>query len=271
MALLRPHFKYLLYNNFAGRELLVQPGGFVERILAGELAAGSLEIVKRAYRAFHFDDLHVPSALARRNLVSRTGLPVFPYRDDGLEIWSAIDTWTRAFVPAWYDSDEAVATDVELQRWCRELTSADGAHLAGFPEAFTDRSTLADALTRLVFLAGPQHAAVNYPQNRSMLVIPNMPGAAWAAEPGHLQDMLPPDAAAHAQVEAIWLLTCYQYGRLGDYGSALPDARVQEPLRAFQAHLQTLEQRFVERDRTERERWPWPYLRPSRIPNSTNI
>ena len=270
-TLLRPHYKYLLYNNFAGRELLVNPGGFVDKILAGDLENGSLALVRRFYTAFHFDDLDLPAALAKRNMTSPEGLPVYPYRDDGLQVWEALSTWARAYVDAYYDDDRAVATDVELDRWCREMTHEDAAHVAGFPTSIDDRATLADVLTRLMFLAGPQHAAVNYPQARSMLVVPNMPGAAWAKEPQTLMDMLPGDAPAHSQVEAIWLLTCYQYGRLGDYGDALSDAVVQQPLRALQKELDAIERAVDQRNATVRSTYPYTYLKPSRIPNSTNI
>ncbi|MCA9493720.1 MAG: hypothetical protein KC621_27495 [Myxococcales bacterium] len=271
MTLLAPHFKYHLLNNFAGRELLVEPGGYVEQILAGDLAKGSLGLVKRAYERFHFDDLDVPKALAARNLVNRSGLPIFPYRDDGMHLWSIIDTWSRSYVAAYYRDDTAVAKDVDLERWCRETTSADGAHLAGFPERLETRDALASTLTRLIFLAGPQHAAVNYAQQASMTVVPNMPGAAWSDDPSTLLEMLPPVKTAHTQVEAIWLLTCYQYGRLGQYKRALTDPQVHAPLQTFQAQLREAETLFIGRDTTDRAGRAYPYLRPSRVPNSANI
>jgi len=270
-TLLRPHFKYLLYNNFAGRELLVEDGGFVQEILAGDLENGSLALVRRFYTDFHFDDLDLPAQLDQRNMTATEGLPVYPYRDDGLEVWAALQAWATAYVAAYYDDDDAVAKDVELDRWCGEMTHHSGAHLAGFPTKIADKATLASILTRLMFLAGPQHAAVNYPQAHSMLVVPNMPGAAYAKEPSNLMQMLPPSKPAHAQIEAIWLLTCYQYGRLGDYGGALTDTVVQEPLRALQKELDAIERRVDQRNQTERATYPYTYLKPSRIPNSTNI
>ena len=71
--------------------------------------------------------------------------------------------------------------------------------------------------------------------------------------------------------EIIWTLTCYQYGRLGQYGSAITDLTVQGPLAAFQAELEAIEAKVAERNRTERASAPYLYLAPSRIPNSTNI
>ncbi len=270
-ALLVPHLKYLLFNNFAGREFLVEEHGYVDKIMSTELLTGSLEIVKRAYTRFHFDDLDVPLALGKRGMMSQTGMPDFPYRDDGLLIWAAIDTWTRSYVAAYYEDDVAVANDSELHRWCTEMTSQDGAHMNGFPERFTSRDRLANALTRLVFLASAQHAAVNYTQHHSMMVVPNMPGSSWAQAPQSLMEMLPTMGTAHTQVEAIWLLTCYIYGRLGQYGGDLTDARILQPLNVFHQHLDIAERTIHQRNLTERKGREYRYLQPSRIPNSSNI
>lgn len=271
-ALLAPHFEYLLFNNFAGRELLVQPGGYVETILAGDREEGSLALVQRFYERFHFDDLDLPASLVRRGVMSAMGLPTFPYRDDGLQLWAAIDTWVRAYVTAYYASDERVALDVELQRWANEMTSPEGAHLRGFPEGFDSIDALARALTRIVFLAGPHHAAVNYAQYASMMVVPNMAGASWCEAPDRLIDLLPPMKAAHAQVQAMWTLTCFQHGQLGQYGGALRDQQIQEPLRIFQEHLAAIEARIQSANQQGiRKRAPYTYLLPSRVPNSTNV
>jgi len=270
-ALLVPHFKYLLFNNFAGREFLVEEHGYVEKILSTDLNDGSLELVKRAYTRFHFDDLDVPTALAARGMMSKTGMPDFPYRDDGLLIWAAIDTWTRSYVAAYYDDDVAVANDTELHRWCTEMTSEAGAHLKGFPEQFTTRDRLANALSRLIFLASAQHAAVNYTQHHSMLVVPNMPGSAWSATPTDLMGTLPEMATAHTQVEAIWLLTCYIYGQLGQYGGDLTDAQILQPLNTFHQHLDIAQSTIHQRNETERKGREYRYLEPRRIPNSSNI
>lgn len=270
-TLLLPHFKYLLFNNFAGRELLVQPKGFVSTILAGDLQRGSLELVRRFYEQFSFDDLDLPARMVGRGVMSRTGLTVYPYRDDALLLWPAIDTWVRSYLAAYYASDGDVRADAELQAWAREMTAADGARMKGFPEAFDTLDRLATAVTRIVFLAGPHHAAVNYAQLRSMMVIPNMTGAAWSPAADRLIDLLPPIGVACTQAEIIWTLTCYQYGRLGYYGAALTDPRVLEPLARFQTHLEQAESTITARNRTERAREPYLYLAPSRVPNSTNI
>jgi arachidonate 15-lipoxygenase len=266
-----PHFKYLLFNNFAGREFLVEKHGYVDKILSTELNEGSLELVKRAYTRFHFDHLDVPSALAKRGMMSKTGMPDFPYRDDGLLIWAAIDTWTRSYIAAYYVDDEAVANDPELNRWCVEMTSDEGAHMNGFPEQFTSRDRLANTLSRLIFLASAQHAAVNYTQHNSMMVVPNMPGSAWANHPSTLMETLPDLQTAHTQVEAIWLLTCYIYGQLGQYGGDLTDPKILGALNVFHQHLDIAQKTIHQRNTTERKGREYRYLEPRRIPNSSNI
>ncbi len=270
-ALLAPHFECLVFNNFAGRELLVQPGGYVSKILSGELDAGSLEIVRRSYEGFRFDDLDLPASLGARGVMNRGTLPGYPYRDDGLDVWSAQDTFVRRYLAAWYADDATVAQDVELAAWAAEMTSADAAHLNGFPEAFDTIDRLARTLTRILFLAGPHHAAVNYPQGSEMMMVPNMPAASWAEAPDDLMSMLPELDPADAQIQIIWSLTCYKYGTLGQYGTMLPDARVQPAIADFQANLAQVEERIASRNTYDRSGHPYGYLLPSRIPNSTNI
>jgi arachidonate 15-lipoxygenase len=270
-ALLVPHLRYLLFNNFAGREFLVEEHGYVDKIMSADLVHGSLELVKRGYTHFHFDHLDVPLAIGKRGMMSQTGLPDFPYRDDALLIWAAIDTWTRSYIAAYYRDDAAVANDTELHRWCTEMVGQDGARLNGFPEQFTCTDRLANALSRLIFLASAQHSAVNFSQQASMSIVPNMPGACFDSSARTLMDMLPPLATAHTQVEAIWLLTCFKYGTLGQYGGDLTDDCILRPMNTFHQHLSIAERTIHQRNLVERKGREYCYLQPSRIPNSSNI
>ena len=84
-------------------------------------------------------------------------------------------------------------------------------------------------------------------------------------------DVLPPLHTAHTQVEAIWLLTCYQYGQLGQYGGALTDPKVLVALNTLHQHLDMAGRTIHQRNAGERKGREYMYLSPTRIPNSTNI
>jgi arachidonate 15-lipoxygenase len=82
--------------------------------------------------------------------------------------------------------------------------------------------------------------------------------------------ILPPFQPAAQQALAMFTLTSFQYGQLGHY-PRLTDPQVQAAITRFQGELSEIEVELVDRDRTARAFCPYPYLRPSRVPNSTNI
>ncbi|RVX18905.1 putative linoleate 9S-lipoxygenase 5 [Vitis vinifera] len=45
----------------------------------------------------------------------------YPYAVDGLEIWSAIETWVKEYCSFYYKTDEMVQKDSELQSWWKEV------------------------------------------------------------------------------------------------------------------------------------------------------
>ena len=51
----------------------------------------------------------------------RLVLDDYPYAVDGLEIWSAIETWVEDYFSFYYKTDEMVEKDSELQSWWKEL------------------------------------------------------------------------------------------------------------------------------------------------------
>ncbi|OMO86803.1 Lipoxygenase [Corchorus capsularis] len=102
----------------------------------------------------------------------------YPYAKDGIEIWDAIETWVRAYCKIFYESDESVKNDGEIQAWWSEIRNK------GHPDQkegwyeLTDRESLARALTTLIWITSGLHAAVNFgqyayagwPPNRPMLL-----------------------------------------------------------------------------------------------------
>jgi hypothetical protein len=73
------------------------------------------------------------------------------------------------------------------------------------------------------------------------------------------------------QLSTVFTLTCYRYGRLGQYGPAIADAPALDAVAAFQAALAGIHTTVVERNNSLPPDRQYPYLDPALIPNSNNI
>lgn len=274
-VLLAPHLRFLLYNNELGKNLLVNPGGYVDTLLAAPLS-GSLEIVKRAAAAFDLGATAFDADLAARGLADKADLPHYPFRDDGQLHWTAIGTLCAGWANRAYADDAAVAADVSLGRFVAALSSPNEARLKGVPEVRT-RGQVAWLLQRLIFNAGPYHAAVNFSQWEYYAYTPNMPLSMYAPLPAaptgseaELLALLPPYKQTVKQLQIMDLLASYRYDRLGVYPDGTFRTAWQAKLAAdFRKELDAAE---GEIDRRNGKRaTPYPYLKPSLVPNSTSV
>lgn len=281
--LLAPHLRFLLAINDQGRQLLVNPyvdsqvGGHVDRIMAGTLEE-SLEIVKHTYSEWSLDKFAFPQEIQNRGLEDANKLPHFPYRDDGLLLWNAIHQFVSNYLKYCYPTPADIQADRELQAWAQELASPDGGRVKGMPCSFSTVEQLIEVIANVIFTCGPQHAAVNYSQFDYMAYIPNMPQAAYANITGKgmipnekaLMKFLPPRDQAEAQIKIVTYLSFYRHDRLGYYDEAFNltfrETPVKMMVQQFQQELNEIEQRIDARNR--QRSMPYPYLKPSLVPNS---
>lgn len=160
-VLLAFHFDALFVINELGKLTLLKagPGGLLNNLLETGLS-GSASLITEAYRAWTFDDLDFGAALERRG-VAPAVLPYFPYRDDGQLVWDVLGRYADDYVRLYYKDASDVLADYELQAWSRELRTTGG--VASLPE-LTSVEALVGVIHKLLWTAGPQHAAVNFPQ-----------------------------------------------------------------------------------------------------------
>ncbi len=286
-VLLKPHFQFTLAINELAREQLISPGGYADTLLAGTLEA-SISVIKAAIKEYleNFSDFALPKELTRRGVgetdVDGQGenfLPDYPYRDDGLLLWKAIEAYVSNYLDLYYTSPVQIIKDTELQNWVQKLISPEGGGVKGLVpngQLQTVEQLVAIA-TQLIFISGPQHGAVNYPQYDYLAFVPNMPLATYAPPPSRDREIneatilkiLPPQKLAAKQLELMRTLTVFQPNRLGYPDKNFVDVRAQNVLRQFQAKLQEVEQVINQRNQTRLE--PYTFLLPSNVPNSLNI
>lgn len=277
--LLIPHFEGTLAINDAAQSGLIADGAEVDQSMGGTIASIRLVAVASLSKPV-FNSGALPKNLEARGLMAPE--LDYPYRDDALLIWNAIEKWVKAYVDLYYSSDTDVAKDEELQAWGKELVAEDGGHVRGFGERgdglIPSLSYLVQALTMIVFTSSAQHAAINTPQGALMNFTPAAPCAAYRAAPvsvedaelSPFEDMFAPLELANLQAEFLTLLGGVLHTRLGEYEAGwFADKRIQAPLQAFQAELAAIESIIQERNKTRLG--PYPFLLPSQIPQSINI
>ena len=272
--LLKPHIRFMLYDNELGRTQFIQAGGPVDQMMAGTLEE-SLGISLALYREWRFDESALPIEIAQRKMDSPDVLPHYPFREDGLRVWRSVNKFVSDYLHLYYTTADDVARDGELQAWARELAAQDGGRVAGMPAKIDTIEQLIDVVTIVVFTCAPLHSALNFAQYEYIGYVPNMPYAAYHPVPegGNidmktLMQILPPYETAAIQLKWTELLTSYHYDRLGHYDEQFEDPRAQALVEGFQRDLNDVEGQI---DQANAGRpLAYNYLKPSQIINSIN-
>ncbi|PKA47033.1 putative lipoxygenase 6 [Apostasia shenzhenica] len=183
--LLKPHMRYNMEINAIARQFLVNAGGVIESSFTP--GPVSMEISSAFYgRQWRFDREGLPADLIRRGMAVedssephglRLRIPDYPYATDGLLLWSALESFSAAYVAKYYPSPAAVQNDAELQSWYEESIAsghADHRQAPWWPPLATP-ADLAGILTTVIWVASAQHAALNFGQYPLGAYLPSRP------------------------------------------------------------------------------------------------
>lgn len=179
--------------------------------------------------------------------------------------------------PAWLPKELLVHTGVEVEQLPAH------ARVPGFPISSTDQQGmltslqhLIDVVTQVIFTCGPQHAAVNFSQFDYVGYAPNAPLALYSRPDVQtpIAELLPSPQQDLEQIELTFALSGIRWGQLGSSDLIrFADGGDRQVLAQFQAELGEIEDKINTRNRQRRQDQgvEYPYLLPSRIPNSINI
>ena len=272
--LLKPHFRFMLFDNDLGRTQFLQPGGPVDEFMAGSLAE-SLGFVAKVYEEWSVEKFTFPRLIKSRRTDDPELLPHFPFRDDGILIWNAVEKFVYEYLQLYYKTSQDIIDDYELQNWARELVAQDGGRVKGMPAKIETLEQLIEIISVVVFTCAPLHSALNFSQYEYMAFVPNMPYAAYHPIPETkgvdletLMKILPPFKQAADQVMWTEILTSYHYDKLGFYDEEFADPLAQEIVVQFQQNLHEIERQIDIRNQTRPI--PYNYFKPSQIINSIN-
>lgn len=293
LTLLTPHFRFTLNINNDALHNLIIPGG-VTACDVGLTPESSFKMISEARQAWNWDE-QSPEQLFKDRGVDEDSLPGFEFRDDTLLLWKAIKTFVREYLTVYYKNDDSVvADDTELQGFISALISPKLANFRGLdgltatsnseqPYKIESFDYLVEIISHIIYIAGPQHAAVNYAQYPLMSFAPSVTGCLYREAPGKdtimstPEDLLawcPPLDIALYTLSFEYLLSGVQYDVLGKYSkdprqTYFKDVNVKEAVADFQYQLATIEIEICKRNKTRA--MPYTFQLPSMIPNSTSI
>uniref|UniRef100_A0A674JDT2 Arachidonate lipoxygenase 3 n=1 Tax=Terrapene triunguis TaxID=2587831 RepID=A0A674JDT2_9SAUR len=274
--LLMPHTRYTLHINILVC-LRRRPWSLSQGVSMGHKGVSTL--IAKAMKCLTYDSLCIPDDVEARGVGS---IANYFYRDDGLKIWSAIESFVSGITRHYYRSDAHILADCELQAWADEIFREGflGNQASSFPSSLQSIPELIKYLTMWIYCCSARHAALNNGQYELGAWMPNFP-ATMRHPPPQAQgttslesylDTIPEVNSTSLIVFTLWVICC----KPGDSRSlgTYPDEHFteEEPKRliaAFQGRLAQISQEIQERNKSLPI--PYRYLDPHHIKNSTSI
>ncbi|NWR40128.1 LOXE3 isomerase, partial [Tachuris rubrigastra] len=276
--LLMPHFRYTLHINTLARSVLINPGGLIDKG-SGATYEGLKLVVQRGLEQVTYTSLCLPDDIRHRGM---SHIPNYHYRDDGMSLWKAIESFVTGIVTFYYGGDAAVSADTELQAWVMDIFTNGflGRTSSGVPSSLQTVAELIKFLSMVMFTCSAQHAAVNNGQYDFGAFVPNAPSSMRHPPPRekgraflqHFLDTVPEVATTANILVTLILLSSQLKDRrlLGQYPEErFTEAEPRRLIRAFQKQLEEIRDRIEERNYLAELRYN--YLNPLETENSISI
>ncbi|XP_056090801.1 polyunsaturated fatty acid 5-lipoxygenase-like [Rhinichthys klamathensis goyatoka] len=273
--LLKPHVRFTIAINAEARKSLISKDGIITQI-SSLTDKGKNEVIRKAMENLSYESLCFPETIEARGMEDA---PKYYYRDDGMKIWEAIHNFVSAVVNIYYDSDEKVQGDEEIQEFVKDCHHGMK-ESPKFPKSLRTREELVKYLTVVIFTASAQHAAVNFGQFDWYGCIPNSPSIMRKPPPEqkgkvdmkYIMESLPDRGCSRTTLGAVWALSCFQTDEryLGMYPEmGFTEEPVKEAIKTFREELDEVTKEI--KSRNEELKLAYCYLSPDKIPNSVAI
>ncbi|XP_077996827.1 allene oxide synthase-lipoxygenase protein-like [Glandiceps talaboti] len=280
--LLGIHFMNVIAINYLAFEILLAPGWWIDQTMSSG-RVGMLEIIRRQWKTWRLDvDGTLPNDFKKREVDDPEVLPNYPFRDDAILLYDAIKNYVTEVITGHYDEPEKIAQDTELQAWASELSAVppEGFGVKGIPGngSFSSTEEIIEVITSMITICSVGHAAVNFPQYNQYAFPPNYPGILRGKPPTnkepltekHILEQLQSRQMTLSSMVMVYLLSQPSPDMLG-YGMVKyqSDPIATQALAKFRIELKKIGDKIEEREKTRQMKYP--YLHPTRVPNSVNI
>ncbi|KAM9319825.1 hydroperoxide isomerase ALOXE3-like [Gastrophryne carolinensis] len=276
--LLIPHLRYTLQINALARKTLIGPNGLFDQAVASG-RGGIPVLIQKAMKDVTYSSLCLPDHIESRGMES---IPNYFYRDDGMKIWQAIESFVSQIVNYYYTCDGMVSKDPELQAWVAEIFKEGFLEYtaSGMPSSLETKASLTKYLTMVIFTCSAQHAAVNTAQFDIYAWMPNGPTSMKSPPPTakgvttmqKIFEALPDVNTTTTGLSTVWLLSNEpgEPRRLGQYPDVhFTESTPQKFIADFQAKLDEISKSIKARNVTMQLKYY--YLDPCNIENSVSI
>jgi arachidonate 15-lipoxygenase len=275
-VLLNPHLQYTLNVNHQHtflKDRKGRPGRFGE-LFAGDYDA-TIQCMANGMTSFNFRASAFPNDIANRE-VDNPDL-FYPYRDDGILLWNAIQSFVKEYVDVYYKSEADVTEDYEIQAWANDISAQDRGRIPGFPAKFESKQELTETLGHIIFLCTAFHSCIHFNQYKYPGFVPNMPYSAYAPPPmgkntgidaAELLKFQPAFRAAYSQTWT-YFLTNFRVNRIGQYPLQQFDPEARDAITRFRSQLEEIEEQIDRRNNNRSV--TYDHMNPRLIPNGVTV
>ncbi|KAK7498738.1 hypothetical protein BaRGS_00010115, partial [Batillaria attramentaria] len=268
-----------------GLELLVCENGWVDKTMNFGIK-GMFELIARGINSWRLD-VHgtLPEDLKQRGLQDLNVLPCYHFRNDALLHYEAINKYVKKYVTLYYDTDEKLKEDWEVQAWAAELVKPrdndkGGCGLLGVPGngQFTSVDQLITVVTSIIYTCSVSHASTNFPQYDEYGFPPNYPGLLRGTPPKTKAEVTEaailwalPDRPTTLDIMIVTKILSQRGTKpIGDFEvQYVFDDKAREIVDDFRRDMAQISKKIKERNL--RRNPPYTYLDPDIVPNSISI
>ncbi|ESP02741.1 hypothetical protein LOTGIDRAFT_224684 [Lottia gigantea] len=281
--LLAPHFLFLIAINTRGLDVLISEGGWVDKVM-NIGAKGMFKLIEKGLDEWRID-LHgtLPNDFKSRGVLNQDILPGYHFRDDSLLLYHAIQKYVENYVSLYYDSEDKITGDWELQNLGKELSmpkSQGGVGVLGVPNdgELKTKEDISLLFTSVIVTCSVMHCATNFPIYQNYAFPPNYPATMRGVPPStkdpiredFIMDSLPNKSITRDILVVSKILSLQGTKSLGDFEvQYIYDPSALKIVEEFRSDLRKISLEIKERNKTRKT--PYTNLDPEYIPNSISI
>jgi len=172
--LLRPHVRTVAAMGALARKTLIPSSS----LMASGVSVDATSMILEYFKTYNIENLNMPKVF-ERNGVHPDKIPNFYYGQYTLKIWKIVEDHVTDFVNLYYNSDQDVLDDVEIQNFAHEMAHEafgwEDGNFRGMPEKIETKQKLIEIFTIVIATSSAQHSAVNFAQYETYKFAPNCP------------------------------------------------------------------------------------------------